>query len=301
MRRAFSMIELLMVIIILGIISTIGVDIVVSLYQDNIKEKAINRLQMQTELVLEQISRRLSNRIKRSTGVIRGGNIIDLSLANSSDNILTWIGIDKKGWLGGWSGFIDLSSPNTNPSSTPKTIHTPKSNLNEFARDTIYALSYKEIDLNSPSGDKAALIMKVPPIDDANISRYYTNTSDDYTIKVRSSTQKDVFLLSNDDVADYNGDNTSDLYEQYYLCYSAYTILTKGDPNDFTLILKYNYQPWEGETFSSSSAKTSILAEHVSTFRFMQSGGVIRIKLCIHDDKQSAEFDFSACKETVVF
>ncbi len=44
-----------------------------------------------------------------------------------------------------------------------------------------------------------------------------------------------------------------------------------------------------------------MLVEHVSTFRFTQIGETIRLKLCIHDGMQSADFDYAVCREKVVF
>lgn len=296
-RKAFTLIELIFVIVILGIVALMGADIVSSMYQNYIKTRAINRLQAQTELALEQIAKRLSYRIKRSTGVIRGANIFPLGQAITTDRSLIWIGISNESQLGGWSGFIDLTNPNTNPAVTPKTIQTPGSALNTFARNSIFALSYGDVDLNTVAAKNAALIMKVPRINNAVIANYYSNNANDYTIKVRA-TAADRFALVGDNVPDYDGNGVRDLYGQYYLSHSAYAIIPQGPADDFSLTLRYNFQPWENETFANG--QSAVLAEHVSTFRFLEQGSTIRIKLCIKDDK-SAGFDFSACKETVVF
>ncbi len=297
-KKAFSLTELIVVIVMLGIISSIGSFIVSSMYENYIKTKTINKLQSQTQLALEQIAKRLSYRVKGSVGIIRGGKIFSLSKAKTTDNILTWIGISYESNLGGWSGFIDLNSHKTNPLTNPQTIHSPASNLS-FARNIIFSLTKGDLDLNSLNAQHPALILKPPSNVDSNISKYFSHNGDDYTIRVRKMDDETFAILSQDKVPDYQNDGSRDLYEEYYLSHSAYAIIPQGSENDFKLILKYNYQPWEGETYKDGNS--AILAEHVSTFRFVQIGSTLRIKICIHDNKQSSDTDFSSCKETAVF
>ena len=71
MKKAFTLIELMMVIVIMGIISYAGVEITLNIYRNYLQSRAINTLEMQTELVLEQIAKRLSIRFRGSTIVKR--------------------------------------------------------------------------------------------------------------------------------------------------------------------------------------------------------------------------------------
>lgn len=319
-RKAFTLFELVMVIVVLGIIASIGSDIISSMYQNYLRTRAINRLEAQTEIVLEQITKRLSHRIKRSTGVYRATvaapSVVPLRNANSNDRILVWIGASEEsrlgGWVGaptnrfvpGWSGFIDLNSTNTDRAA--QTIETPGSRLN-FAGNIINALTNGDVTM---ANGRAAIMMKTPPVDDADISRYWTNVNSDYTTIVTSGTNTNFALPATDRLADYTGNGQRDIYEQYYLSHSAYAIVPSAVDavtGDFTLTLRYNFQPWNGETVANAVAtppaagSSATLAEHVSTFRFVQTDSSIRIKLCINDANQSADFGFSACKETVVF
>ena len=94
-RRAFTMIELIVVIMIFGIIVMIGSDIFVDIYDNYILVRTTNSLQTRTELALEQIARRLQYRIKDSTIARRDSNLSDylfLADANESYRILEWIG-----------------------------------------------------------------------------------------------------------------------------------------------------------------------------------------------------------------
>lgn len=309
MRKAFTMVELIMVIVVLGIIATIGTDIIASLYQNYIRTKAINRLESQTELVLEQVAKRLRNRVKNSTATIRGGNIVSVFFAQNTDTILTWVGISEASRFGnwdataneivpGWSGLVDYDSVETN--ATAKTIGSPGSRL-DFAHSIVGALTSNGVSLMQGVGAKnPALIFKTPLKYNMDTEEFFNNTTNNYTLKVtKNGMSNTAFRITNDDNASNYGEANKAIFEQYYLSHSAYALVPEGDPNDFNLTLKYNYQPWEGESYADGSS--AVLAENVSTFRFQQAGSTLRIKLCIHDNNQSYEGDFSACKETVVY
>lgn len=297
-KKAYTMIELVMVIVVLGIVASIGAEIVVKLYDNYIKTRSINRLQAQTELVLDQISKRLSYRIKGSIITRSKSNFnhyAALSDANNSYQILEWIGKDNDGFRGvskpGWSGFVDLYSSDTNRSQ----IKTPGSELNT-TNNIIWALSNKDVKLSSTwMGQKPAIIFKGSS--DYNVSQYgWNGTRGLYTYRVDYNNSANNILH----LIDSNSTYPSEIYEQYNLAWSAYAIVPKGSADDFNLTLYYNYQPWENERYDQD-ASASVLVEHVSTFRFIQIGNTIRIKLCIHDDNYSGNFDFAFCKERVVF
>ena len=296
MKKAFTMIELVFVIVIMGIVASIGAEIIVKLYDNYLRTRSINKLQFQTELVLDQIAKRLTYRIKDSTiGEDNNSNYVPLPDANSSYTILAWIGKNYEGFLGesngsrvvpGWSGFVDLDSNETNATQ----IKTSGSHL-DYARDIIYALSYDTVDINTTAGPNAVLIFKGK--DDYNVSKYGWNGSGTndanytYNIEVNST---DVLKLNK---------LVTTAYEQYDLAWSAYALVPEGSSDDFNLTLYYNFQPWDGDDYNSTDTKHSVLMEHVSTFKFIQIGETIRIKLCIRDDKTGGDYGF--CKEKVVF
>jgi len=300
-KRAYTMIELILVIIVLGIVSSIGAEIVVKLYDNYIKTRSINRLQAQTGLVLDQIAKRLSFRIRGSI-IARDkstfGVYTVLNNVNVSYQILEWIGKDNDSLRSiskpGWSGFVDLDSNDTNRSQ----IKTSGSELNT-TNDIIKALSNNRVVLDGsiPGKKRPAIIFKGSS--DYNVSQYgWNGTRGLYTHRVtyNNSTNDILHLI------DSNSTYPSEIYEQYDLAWSAYAIVPEGNnTNDFNLTLHYNYQPWENEKYYDQNTSTAVLIEHVSTFRFMQVGNTIRIKLCIHDDNRSGNFDFAFCKERVIF
>ncbi len=291
-KKAFTLLELVMVIVVLGIVASIGADIIANLYENYIKTRAINSLQTQTELVLDQIQKRLTYRIKDS--VIARDNTINnrytaLANANNTYNSLEWIGKDNEGFRGvknpGWSGFVDLYSSDTNATQ----IKTNGSELNT-TNAIISVLSNGNIDLNT-TVQKPVIIFKGKS--DYNVSKYGWDTAvADYAYKVRA-------IPNNILTFDKNATTT---YEQYDLAWSAYALIPEGtNTNDFNLTLYYNYQPWEGEKYTDVNTLHSTLMEHVSTFRFSQIGETIRIKICINDANRSGDYNFGFCKERVIF
>ncbi len=295
-RSAFTLIEIVMVIVILGIVGMIGTDIISHMYSGYIRTKLVNDLQERTELVLDQITRRLQYRIK-DTAIARIGvtnNIKNLSDTTITGNytVLEWIGYDNESFdSGGWSGFIDVENSDTNGSQ----VKTQGSTLGR-ASSIISALSYGEVDLNDTTKDKPALIFKCKK--DLNISKYGL----DYSLNTLADFNNTLIVSSvGSDILKFDPvqQGKKDICEQYYLAWSAYAISPEGDPNDFNLTLYYNYQPWESEQFHSDGKK-AVLAEHVSTFRFIQIGKTLRIKLCISDGNLTG-VPVGFCKEKAVF
>ena len=309
-KKAFTMIELVMVIVVMGIVASIGADIIASLYSSYLRTLAIDRLQSQSEATLDQIAKRLKYRIKDSTiarDIDVANTYVELSAltpanANSFE-ILEWIGKSNESFIGehnatnalpGWSGFVDLDSNETN--STTGTLKTSGSNL-LFANNIINALSYGTVDLNSSNGNqRPAIIFKGK--DFLDIDEYGWDGNDgNYTYRV---------IMKSKDVLDFNETNPTTIYEQYDLAWSAYALVPEGSAKDFNITLHYNYQPWHNESYDDNTTanpdiKKVVLMEHVSTFRFTQIGETVRIKLCLNDNNRSGNDEFAFCKERVVF
>ena len=102
-RTAFTMIELVMVIVVLGIVASIGAEIVAKLYGNYLRTRAINQLQSQTEITLEQIAKRFQYRIKDSVRSIDADGVranVALPSADADYEIVEWIGISNESFLG---------------------------------------------------------------------------------------------------------------------------------------------------------------------------------------------------------
>ena len=76
---------------------------------------------------------------------------------------------------------------------------------------------------------------------------------------------------------------------------------------NFNLVLRYNYRPWSNikeDTRSFRKARSALLAEDVSLFRFKNDNGSVALKLCMRDDGRNfdpAELDLNVCKAQVVY
>lgn len=307
-RGAFTLIEIIMVIVILGVVAMIGTDIIAKMYQGYMRSQIISELQQKTELALDQITKRLKYRVKASVitkNTANPGTFKSLSSdTNGTFNMLEWIGYDNEGFLGeyngsvsapGWSGFIDL---NDRAITDENRVSTRGSRL-EYAENTIMALSYGDINLSDPdiTQDHPAMIFK---------KHFFGATPTTFGLNPNSNDHNDTYpVMSNGNEILVFTEPIPDkrISEQYYLAWSAYALVpdvNSIDNNDFNLTLHYNYQPWHGDNFDDANTIRSVIAEHVSTFRFTQTGNTIRIKLCIQDDNKTGT-PIGFCKEKAVF
>jgi len=296
LRRAFTLVELVFVIMIFGIVAAIASEVYAKIYENYLLSRGTNALQTKTELALEQIAKRLQYRIKSATIATKPNTSEFVSTADprldENYKIIEWIGYDDEGFRGtydtnlnyykpAWSGFIDV-----NP-STAKLLVTPGSDLNK-EDDIIKSLSDDDANIN------VAAVIFPESEEGFDIGKFgwYGNQSDYvYDISPNGAT---AFRVT--DV--YTKPNI--IFERYKLVWTAYAIAPDplGCIQDCDLYLYWNYQPWRGGTMRDATKK-SLLAEHVTTFKFRQEGDVMRLKLCIKG--KIVENNVSVCKEKVVF
>ena len=136
---AFSMLELIFVIVILGIVASIGSEIIVKVYESYIVQRAEHRATLKTNLVATQIANRLASAIPGTvvrritpTGAIEGVNdAMLLDPTGDSYTVLQWVASDSDSLNAyndttkkvGWSGFCDVDA------SATDTLQTPGSDL----------------------------------------------------------------------------------------------------------------------------------------------------------------------------
>ncbi len=301
MRKGFTLVEIVLVIVIMGIVAVIGSDIITKLYEEYIRSYSINRLETQTENVLNQIAKRLKFRVKDSVIAAKSGafKALDDPSIDTSYKILEWIGYDNESFNGeynssknysvpGWSALIDLGSLDTNKTQ----VKTPGSDLS-IAEKIIYALSYGDLNLSS-SSPCAAIVFGGKSLTDISQFGWGGSGDHNFTLNVKRK-GKDILEFTDSSQASA----TKEIFERYRLCWSAYAIVptSNGNSNDMNLTLYYDFRPWEGDSYTNG--KSAVLAEHVSTFRFKQVGQTVRVKLCIHDDNTG--YDYAVCKERAIF
>lgn len=301
MKKAFTLIELIMVIVILAILSLIGTNIYTNVYKNYLSSKLVDETENKTQLALDQIAARLGDRVKQATIGKKSKKTNDIALVYSDSlmqdhDILEWIGqstqsrnlaasdIDNSI---GWTGFLDLGEYQdgkgiliggnlSNTISIIDAISTGKSrNLAMIFQGISDGINADGYGFKGEDPDKV-MIFSMPVAGPAATVERYGNPA-------------------------HRNRKISDSYQ---IAHSAYAIVpvTTGDKTD--LYLYYDYRPWMRETYSNG--KKSLLVENVTLFRFRGfSAGGIDLKLCVNarskEDHGVTDNRFVVCKSKVVF
>ena len=289
-HSAFTMIELIFVIVIMGIIGKFGTEFLAQSYNSFIFSNVNNTLQSNSAMAVEFIASRLQHRIKDSV-IVREGKVTTFDALSSSDSgknytVLEWVQTDIDGYRGlnkpYWSGIIDLDLSDKNKLVSPLTDTTEIDELiqilsygnSKIENSALYFIGSNN-DIDGYGWDGVAITEQ--------------NSSVMHPIKANSNV--DEFISS-------NGDDFSmlDVYEYYKLSWTANAIVLEDD----TLYLYYDYQPWNGEKFydSNKEIQKTTLMENVSTFRAVAIGSIIKIQICVKSDLVE---EYSLCKEKTVF
>ena len=294
-RLGFTMIELVFVIVIMGIIGKFGVEFLAQAYKGFIFSNVNHNLQANGEVAVESIASRLQYRIKDSIIARKSTDDSFLALGSASGseyNILEWISTDIDGFRGDslpyWSGIIDLDDSNDTALTSPETNTTALSTL-------ISTLS----DAGSTISDTALYFIGA----DSNIDTYgWAFGTAAFTDQNQTMHPVTSGVAINQLVPDTTEDFTGvDVYEYYQLAWTAYAVGISDyntSSKTGTLMLYYDYQPWEGENYKSNTTKSAILMENVSTFQFKSIGSIVKIQVCVNSDLVE---DYSLCKEKTIF
>ena len=310
MKRAFTLLELVVVIVVLGIIAMMSFNAIMNIYSNYFQTKTVNELETQTEIALEQISKRLEHRIKPSV-IARKTDGAFLALNDSGVNldakyeILEFIpyayeifndvpsGSNK---AGRYSGYADLAK------SSPATgLISPGSNFSTEVVETIKDLTCREdtnatcVDFTKKDGGVVAIFSDV-----------YYNVQDSFGYK-GDITKLDIAKVgvksTDGNTLEISGFDGKQISEQYHLAYTANAIVQEqsADPKDaangvFDLNLYYDYRPWMGEKYKKNGEKAT-LAKNVTRFVFTEKNGVIVLKLCM----RAKNSEITICKSKAVY
>lgn len=313
MKRAFTLLELVVVIVVLGIIAMMSFNAIMNIYSNYFQTRTVNKLETQTEIALEQISKRLEHRIKPSV-IARKTDGEFLALNDNRVNldanyeILEFIpyayeifndvpsGSNK---AGRYSGYADLAK------SSPATgLISPGSNFSTEVVETIKDLTCREdtnatcVDFKNKDGGVVAIFSDV-----------YYNVQSSFGYKGISNL--DIAKVGvnggqsglNGNTLEISGFGGKQISEQYHLAYTANAIVPEqsADPKDtangvFDLNLYYDYRPWMGEKYKQNGEKAT-LAKNVTRFVFTEKNGVIVLKLCM----RAKNSEITICKSKAVY
>jgi len=282
MRKSFTLIEMIFVIIVFGILSKFGAELLYKIYENYIYSNTFNRLENQSELAVKQIANRLQYRIKDST-IARdsiGGSVEPIGNNSGNENVIEWMSVDINGWRGAgttspdWSGLIDLRA------STNVALVSPGTTLNAIDQGIFFIGS--DVNLSGSAFGWDGTDLRDVNASAANIK----------VVDIAGT----AITLSNGVLGAKNFTG-SDVFEYYQLTNSAYAVSLENEK----LILYSDYKPWLGET-AGGNGKQSILVEHVKSFMFTSMGDILVIQVCLHDEDVSYDGGgYAVCKEKVIF
>lgn len=298
-RGAFTMIELIFVIVIMGIIGKFGVEFLAQAYKSFIFSKINHELQSTSEQTVEFIAARLQNRIKDSVIARTGASTtfypVQVASGGNTYKVLEWIASDVDGFRGTtkplWSGIIDLKhssssitvlvSPETNTTSLNTLIDTLSNSKTTLNRSALYFIGSNN-DLDGYGWDGTTIA------DQSSVMHPITS--------VAGSGNEDKFAPAK---GNFSG---IDVYEYYKLSWTANAVVMENydtTTNMGDLYFYHNYQPWNGDLYyeNNDSDHKSLIMENVSTFQFISIGAMMKIQVCT---KSTLVEEYSLCKEKTV-
>lgn len=281
MKKAFTLIELVIAITITAILASIGTEIISTVYQNYMQTRSITKLEAQTELAITQISKRLQYRIKQTLVGYEKNGYKDITDCKEDCGIAWYMQSYESRRLGeaneiGWSGVINKA-----------TIAGDKINLSlgydnvqnlEKVKEIITSITSKEVS----EKNRIALIFK--QIEDKASENYYNgNTNKVYKAYFSGNN----IIIDIDKKNKNKGDKLEDLY---YLSHTINRIYIDGDKN-----LKLDVIPATSPSTKANKNNSYIIAKNVTTLRFTNfakennsennfvgSNGLI-LKICIKD------------------
>lgn len=280
-KAGFSLLELIFVIVILGIVSSIASSIIVQVYENYIVQRALHTASSKAELAAMQIANRLAYRISSSViGRQPGGAYLPLDqVPDDTYTTLEWIAYDNDSFSAqatpGWSGYCDLNT------TTRTAITTPGSDLDGIATTIIG-------NLGGTVANDLALVFD---------GHEYNNTVN-YDAECMGFTNSNCIFKPTITDATHLATNLAVggpkvlMRDQYKLAWTAYALVPSGN----TLTLHYNYQPWNG--IQSAAGSSTILVDNFVSFRFKGNGDTVRFKLCIQEP--IGDQNVTICKEKAV-
>jgi len=286
------MMELIFVIVIMGFLSTYGVEFMAQAYKGFIYSKINTTLENESATAVEFVAKRLSYRIKDSV-IARKADGTFTSVQNASGDTYTtleWVGIDIDNFRGdrlpNWSSIIDLDAGDR---TNIRSLGTNTSSINPL----INILSYGTSDINDTA------LYFLGSNSDANTSYGWNGTA--ITNQATASIHP---IQTGINITDFSSSivgvdfNNTDIFEYYKLAWTAYALELSTDGN---LTLYYNYQPWKGEQFKDigKNIQSQLLMQNVDTFQFMAIGSLLKVQICV-ESKLTVE-KYSICKEKTIY
>lgn len=301
-RSAFTMVELIMTIIIMGILAGGTYISLAQLYTKGAKSKAISELSFDSTLISNQISALLYNRVPSTVIGYNSTTRVFESIYNLSDTypIIEWIGTDFENYKAKkYSSFIDFEKSNRDENMT-------------FSPDTNILATNSTALIFAGSFDEGGVIYDNNFYD--SFGWHNNSYIEIFEINRTSSTGNEIRLTT----------RPPNIYEKYYLLKSAYAIAKYSDidPNaqcindlnitvgENTLFLFYDYYPWKDKTFCADpnggidiNGSVTILSNETKDFEINFVNGNLQFNLTLERKirKQGTDLKIQISKQKVAF
>ena len=337
MKKAFTLLELIVVLVIMGILATIATEILIKVYKNYAFTKATNNLVYKTDLILNTLASKLETRISNSViaaecnatnnGCAEGNvtSFISISDLNESNAwrypVIEWINKDiysKRGeWnssasrvIPGWAEFVDLNKTViNNPNGGDYNITISYSDINITSDILTAYFNSWGIDLN-PSDpydvfEKKYGVLIFSGADgrgdfiDINESYGWYKTPAKNVYKIVPNPN----IIDEIRVVEINQSNQATVYEGFFISDGAMAIVPiyNNNTNDYNLTLRFNYFPWNDQNFTEGN--TSLIGTNITQFKFKEQNGLLRLYICIQNPEIEVgpNEKLTICKERIVF
>lgn len=313
-RGAFTLIEMIFVVLISAILAMGSFKAMKALYLRSAKAKAVTDMSLRSQIVLDQIGVMLYNRVPNSViGYDTNESDSCEAIASLTEprTILEWLGtMDDELLNREYDGYIDMGDSN-------KTTHILSAkNIDKTLDDTevinlLFAGSFDEGAEESNSACHGAFGWHG---NDSNLS-YSINIDNDNDINLTDSDEYqpeyiyEKYYLSSTAYAIARGENI----EQNASCLEKYNMIENSEDINNTLFLFYNFKPFggkngidKGKTFCADTNGTkegnvSILAKNVTAFEAVYFNQTIRINLDMNRTIRGSKSNVHISKQKVIF
>ncbi len=309
MKRGFTLIEMIVTIVILGILSAGTFISLEHLYIRSAKSKAISDLSFESQMIVDQIAVLMYERIPASViGYNPSTNAFaSIYAIDNNFTVLEWIGVAHEALkLRAYSGFVDM-----NASIKPKLSSI---GINNQAIDSVVGKKFSDGNVS-----KMGLFFAGSFDDGALYDSNEFNTTFGWHGNGVGTKIYDFTIANDGNITLLSTPN--EIYEKYYMVDSGYAIARGSEVNLFTcnydfnvtttsntLFLFYNFRPWIGETFCGDKGSSgvragnvTILSQHVSGFEAGVINGTIYFNLSMNKVIRGSENNVTISKQKAVY
>lgn len=309
MKKAFTMIELIVVIVILGIVAGLGIEVIKFSYDNEQRVRALNELELKSQATMDFLTTHLNNAIKNSFRLKKKEtsecansitdckfvfNIPNESLSNDF-KIFEWARIaiiDKK--MIKWDGLNE----------TLKVVNEAVNNTSCYDASKTYFKCF------SKSGINQKIINNYPK--DTQLGIYFLG---DNIATSTSFMEKDLYDFDIQEISS-SGTTTKEssiklrLNEKNFTMSNVYVLVDKiegiiyDNVNNKLKYYSYDYKD-KSPNFTTDNKEKFILVDRVKDFTISSNNGVTTLRLCLEAKDLPGSFintktTISVCKTGVI-